>query len=160
MATFVSQASLPVDWPRVMVGVAVHHHTWELIDKSEAFGLHLITEKQVDWAWNFGLSSGKNRDKLQGLNCGVRASGSPILWDAAAWMDCRVEQRMETGDRTIFLGEVLDASPAPTTPVLTAPRLFELATPEQLQQLQTSWEADSFTDAQAIEQWRAKQAKK
>ena len=41
LATFVGQASLVPELPRVLVGLARQHHTWGLVEDSGAFALHL-----------------------------------------------------------------------------------------------------------------------
>src|SRR5438132_18510 len=77
IATFVCQASIVPDLPRMLLGVAKTHHTWELIEASEAFALHLLGEDQLDLVWRFGLDSGRGHDKLAGLECRKGATGSP-----------------------------------------------------------------------------------
>src|SRR5262245_24540361 len=67
VATFISPASIVLDMPRVVVGLAKQHQTWELAEASAAFALHLIDETQLDWVWRFGLHSGRDIDKLAGL---------------------------------------------------------------------------------------------
>ena len=44
IATFVSQASIVPELPRMILGIARQHHTWALIEASGAFALHLIGE--------------------------------------------------------------------------------------------------------------------
>ena len=109
IATFVSRASLIPSLPRMMLGLAKHHYTHELIETSGAFCMHLIGEEHLDWVWRFGLRSGREFDKLAGLVTQLGATGSPILMGVPAWLDCRVEMRMDTGDRTIYLAEIIDA---------------------------------------------------
>ena len=131
IATYVSRVSLVPELPRVTIAIAKHHFTHELIEASNAFCMHLIGEDQIDWVWRFGIPSGREVDKLHGLATSTGASGSPILTDAPAWLDCRVEARMDTGDRTVYLAEVLDARIERTATPLTFKRLLELAPPEQ-----------------------------
>ena len=57
--------------------------------------------------WRFGLRSGRDADKLAGLSMTTATTGSPILTDALGWLDCRVEARLDTGDRTVYLAEVV-----------------------------------------------------
>ena len=65
--------------------------------------MHLIDETQLDWVWRFGLQSGSDVDKLAGLQSHTGATGSPLLPEALAWFDCRVESRLDSGDRTVYL---------------------------------------------------------
>ena len=53
--------------PRVVAGIARQHHTWELIEASNTFILHLLDEQQLDLVWRFGLRSGRDDDKFAGL---------------------------------------------------------------------------------------------
>jgi flavin reductase (DIM6/NTAB) family NADH-FMN oxidoreductase RutF len=153
IATYVSRASLVPSLPRVTVGLAKHHFTHELIQSSGAFCMHLLGEDQIDWVWRFGLQSGRDLDKLQGMESHAGA-GSPILTQALAWLDCRVETQMDTGDRTIFLAEVLDTKLIHDAKPLTMKRLMELAPPEKLRQLSQTMEHDIELDRDAILAWR------
>jgi flavin reductase (DIM6/NTAB) family NADH-FMN oxidoreductase RutF len=154
IATYVSRASLVPSLPRVTVGLAKHHFTHELIQASGAFCMHLLGENQIDWVWRFGLQSGRDVHKLQGLETRDAASGSPILTPALAWVACRVETQLETGDRTIFLAEVLDANLVGDAKPLTMKRLIELAPPEKLRQLSQAMEHDIKLDRDTILAWR------
>lgn len=154
IATFVNQASIVPELPRVVVGIAKHHHTWELIEASGAFALHLLGENHLDLVWRFGLGSGRDHDKLAGLAVRTGATGSPLLRDALAWLDCRVEAKLDTGDRTIYLAEVMHAERLPSQQPLTARRLIECAPPEKLTGLKDAMTHDSALDAAAIVAWR------
>jgi flavin reductase (DIM6/NTAB) family NADH-FMN oxidoreductase RutF len=154
IATFVSQASIAAELPRVLVGIARTHHTWSLVDGSSAFALHLLGEQHLDWVWRFGLQSGRETDKFAGLPLESQATGSPILPGVLGWLDCRVEARLETGDRTLFLGEVVAGRQLTAVPPLTLQRLLQLASVEQLLSLKQQLEQDAGKDAEAIRSWR------
>jgi flavin reductase (DIM6/NTAB) family NADH-FMN oxidoreductase RutF len=145
IATFVSQASIVPELPRMLVGIAKQHHTWGLIEASRTFTLHLLDESHFDWVWRFGLYSGHAGDKFAGL---------PEL-HAVAWLVCRVETSLDTGDRTLYLAEVLDGNVGKPTPPLTMRRLLQLAPPERLRELRAGLERDAVVDAAAIRAWRA-----
>jgi flavin reductase (DIM6/NTAB) family NADH-FMN oxidoreductase RutF len=153
IATFVSQASLVPGFPRVILGLAKQHHTWGLIEASGAFAMHLIGETQLDRVWRFGLQSGRDHDKLSGLVTRPGVSGAPILADAPGWLDCRVEARLDTGDRTVYLAEVLDAQ-APGWPFLTVSRLRSLVPDDRRLTLEEQMTRDIAIDARAIAAWR------
>src|SRR3954452_13625481 len=67
IATFVNQASITPDLPRVVVGLARQHFTWGLVEQSRCFSLQLLGEGHLDWVWRFGLQSGRDTDKFLGL---------------------------------------------------------------------------------------------
>jgi flavin reductase (DIM6/NTAB) family NADH-FMN oxidoreductase RutF len=154
IATFVSQASLPPDLPRVLIGLARQHHTWELIEKSGRFALHLLCEANLELVWRFGLRSGRDGDKFDGLQITDSDGGCPLVGGTVGWMDCRVEAKAETGDRTVFVAEVIEGRVTNFAPPLTAKRLMELAPSPMLAEMQRLRHHDSHRDAEAILAWR------
>jgi flavin reductase (DIM6/NTAB) family NADH-FMN oxidoreductase RutF len=166
VATFVNQASIVPEMPRVVVGLAKQHYTSTLVEESGAFALHLIAEARLDWVWRFGLQSGDETDKLSGLACSSGTTGSPLLHGALGWLDCRVEARLDTGDRRLYLAEIVEARllddwPKPTVngrlspqAALTMQGLLRLAPPEKLQELKAQLTRDIAIDASAIQNWR------
>lgn len=46
---------------------------------------------------------------LNGFPYVERVTGAPVLAQAVAFVDCEVRERVETGDHTAFVGEVVDA---------------------------------------------------
>ncbi len=154
IATFVSQASLAPDLPRVVVGLANQHATSELVAASGVFALHLLGEERLDWVWRFGLASGRDREKFEGLETREEVTGVPLLPGSLAWMECRVEARLDTGDRTIYLAEVVSAREFSPEPALTVRRMIALAPQETRNELQAQIARDSARDAVAIAAWR------
>jgi flavin reductase (DIM6/NTAB) family NADH-FMN oxidoreductase RutF len=155
IATFVSQASIVPDLPRVIVGLARQHHTHGLIEAAGTFALHLIGEEHLDWVWHFGLRTGRDADKLAGLTTTAGITGSPILSGALGWLDCRVEACLNTGDRTVYLAAVVKAETIREGAPLTARRMSELAPPERLRELKEQMTRDIAIDEAAIRAWRA-----
>jgi len=156
VATFVSNASLVPALPRLTIGIARHHHTWELIQRSRAFAAHLVDEQQCELIWKFGLASGREVDKLAGLRWRRGQTGSPLLEDALAWADCSVEAELDIGDRTIYVAAVVDANVNRPGVALTDKRVLELATDEQRRRMEEDRRRDQGIDAEALLAWRAR----
>jgi flavin reductase (DIM6/NTAB) family NADH-FMN oxidoreductase RutF len=154
IATFVCHASLPTELPRVLIAIARHHQTWQLIEESRCFALHLIGEGQLELVWRFGLASGRDIDKFAGLEVQRGTTGSPLLQGALGWVECRVEAGFDTGDRTAWLAEVIEARLERRDRPLSMQRLLELAPPDKLQELRRQREHDALLDAEAIRAWR------
>jgi flavin reductase (DIM6/NTAB) family NADH-FMN oxidoreductase RutF len=154
IATFVSAASIVPEMPRVLVGLDRQHHTWGLVEAAGAFALHLLAEDQLEWVWRFGLESGRDRDKLDGLPLREGLTGAPVVTEALAFLDCRVEARLDTGDRTVYLAEVVDGAVVRPVPPLTMRRVVQRAPEERLRQLREGLERDAEADAEAIRRWR------
>ena len=157
IATFVNQATIVPELPRVLVGLAAQHYTRELVESSNTFALHLLSENHLDWVWRFGLETGRERDKFEGLRVRNTITGSPVLDDAVGWLDCRVEARLDIGDRTVYLAEVVQSGVTHFAPPLTVQRLLKLAPPARLAELKRQLHRDGEIDAEAIRQWRARQ---
>jgi flavin reductase (DIM6/NTAB) family NADH-FMN oxidoreductase RutF len=147
IATFVNHASIVPTAPRMLVGIAKQHHTWEMIEASRAFTLHLLDESCIDLVWHFGLQSGHMVDKFANR---IDSQMPGVL----AWLNCRVEASYDTGDRTLYLAEVYDGRREKKTQPLTMRRLLQLAPPGHLAELRTSLERDAAVDQVAIQAWR------
>lgn len=154
IATFVNQASLTQELPRVVVGLARQHHTWELIEESGAFGLHLLGQDNVSWVQHFGLRSGRDIDKLDGFSLQTAITGSPLLGESIGWLDCQVESRLHIGDRTLFLAQVVQSQVTNYGPPLTLKQMQQALPPDVLAELKRLMHRDSQIDAQAIRAWR------
>lgn len=61
---------------------------------------------------------GEPGDKFTGVAYHDERTGAPVLDDALAWMDCRVADRAEGGDHTVFMGEVMAADAGEGTPLV------------------------------------------
>jgi flavin reductase (DIM6/NTAB) family NADH-FMN oxidoreductase RutF len=92
----------------IMVGVSPKRFTHKLIDKSNAFAVNVVSEKQLDVARYFGSVSSKNEDKFAKVAFEIKQTGSPILEESPAWLDCKLVKKVTTGDHTLFIGEVVD----------------------------------------------------
>jgi flavin reductase (DIM6/NTAB) family NADH-FMN oxidoreductase RutF len=154
IATFVNQASIVPDLPRIVFGPARQHFTHALIEDSGAFALHLIGEEHIDWVWGFGLQSGRDVDKLVDLAFRPGKTGSPILTDALAWLDCRVECRLDIGDRSLLLAEVVEGQLVRDQPPLCMKRLLQLAPSDKLRELKQQLDRDIVVDRLAIQAFR------
>ena len=101
-------ASIVAEQPRVLVQIYKTNHSHWMISNSGSFALNFPRPDQLDWIRDFGLHSGRDRDKLSGYEVTHGSTGSPLLLDCWGWMDCRVVNAMDGGDMTCFLAEVVD----------------------------------------------------
>ncbi|RNE94585.1 flavin reductase family protein [Marichromatium sp. AB32] len=156
IASSVTRASIVHEAPRLLLTVARHHHTWGLIERSGRAVLHLLHADDLEAVWRFALASGHHHDKFAGLEVARTPSGTPRYGAALAWLDTEVEQRMEIGDRSVYLLAAHDAGHAGTAaPALTVSGLGR-APDARLAELDRRYAADRATDAEAIRAWRAR----
>ena len=154
IATTVAQASIVSEMPRMIITVNKRHYTHAIIEASDAFAMHLIDETQLELVWRFGLQSGRDVEKLANLLFRKGETGSPLLSGALAWFDCRVEARMDSGDRTVYLAAVVDGGQERSDPPLAIRRFFQIAPPDKQRIMDRQFEHDASLDASAIRQWR------
>jgi flavin reductase (DIM6/NTAB) family NADH-FMN oxidoreductase RutF len=109
LATWVSGSSIDRARPVLLAGLGPNHFTTELVQASKRFAAHLLRPDQTELAWNFANGSGRDRDKLIGLEVHTHENGSPILTDCLAWFDCRVFARYDAGDRIYFWADICSA---------------------------------------------------
>ena len=103
-------ASISVDPPLMMASIARKAETHGAIIGSHAFSVSVLADDQRALAECFARPT--TASKLTGF-CGAAwheaETGSPILEGALAYFDCRLLERHDGGDHTIFIGEIVAA---------------------------------------------------
>ncbi|MEW4529337.1 flavin reductase family protein [Maioricimonas sp. JC845] len=156
ICTSVMNASIVPDMPRIIVGLAMQHRTWQLVDTSGRLVLHLLRADQIELVRTFGMQTQRDVDKFAGLDVGRSPEGCPLLRDVAGWLECRVESRLDAGDRTHFLAEIVGGSPpGHDIEILRMQGLLASASDEMKAELKRQLDHDAGIDRQAISAWRA-----
>ena len=88
-------ASIVPERPRVVTHIYKTNHSHEMIVGSGAFALNFPRADQLDWIDRFGMRSGRDGDKLEGLAYTKGQTGSPLVSDCWGWLDCRVVNAMD-----------------------------------------------------------------
>ena len=108
MAVAIAAASIVPDRPRVTVQLYKTNLSHDMVLSNGTFALNFLRPDQLDLIGDFGLVSGRDRDKLDGVGKTTGVSGCPLLTDCFGYLDCRVINAMDGGDMTCFLAEVVD----------------------------------------------------
>jgi flavin reductase (DIM6/NTAB) family NADH-FMN oxidoreductase RutF len=107
--------------PKVL-GVAVRKDalTHELVNGGGAFSLCFLRREDRALARVFTKPADDREEGcLSGYPVRSGTTGVPLLAQAAAWLECEVRTNLDTGDHTLFIGEVVDCSaPDEEAPVL------------------------------------------
>ena len=96
-----------------LVGVGVEHaaFTHELIEAGGCFSLCVIDreDRAIVRKFTKPVEVDIVASTLNGFAFTETVTGSPILRQSVAYMDCRLTDRVEAGHHTFFIGEVVDA---------------------------------------------------
>jgi flavin reductase (DIM6/NTAB) family NADH-FMN oxidoreductase RutF len=134
--------------------IAKQHDTWGLIESTGRFALHLLPSDDLDTVWRFGLASGHQVDKFADLALPDTPGGNPRYPGVLSWLDCRVEQRLDSGDRSVYLAGITGGALLQQAPVLTVATLLRDAPPERKAALDRLYTQDQAIDHAAILAWR------
>jgi flavin reductase (DIM6/NTAB) family NADH-FMN oxidoreductase RutF len=115
--TVASLVSLSLEPP--LVGVAVRRDAamHELLRDAGGFALSLLAKGQ-DWLAQHFARGVPPIALWHGIASREGAAGAPLLVGALGWLECRLVQEVETGDHTLFVGEVLSVELGPPAPPL------------------------------------------
>ena len=99
-----------------------NNYTADIIKKAGAFSVSVLhIDASSDIIGNFGYKSGKDIDKMKGMDLRYGETGVPIVTnDSIAYFECKVVQTIDVGTHILFIGElvgadVLDNSKEPMT---------------------------------------------
>lgn len=114
-ASAVASVSLDPRLVLVCVDRAADSHAW--IRRAGVYALNVLEGARGETLAR-RFATGGLEDKFRGTAWRTERTGSPVLDEALAWIDCRVDSAVEAGDHTIFVGEVLAADTREGTPLL------------------------------------------
>ena len=108
-----SFTSLSLNPPQVLVSVNKRLYTHDAIKRSGFFAASILHAGQIEVGKRFAGMVPEVEDRFAGLAVHSAETGSPLLSDALAWVDCVVKHAYDGEDHTIFVGEVLAAGVGP-----------------------------------------------
>lgn len=100
-----SFTSVSLDPPLVLFCAGTSSSTWPRIEASARFAVNVLADDQEEISRVFAA---KGADRFEGVGYREGATGSPILDDALAYLDCTIEATHEAGDHVLVIGRVVD----------------------------------------------------
>lgn len=105
--------TMPLDFtpPKVAVVLDKSSYTRELIEASNEFVLNVPCRALAGYTVMVGSTSGRERDKLAGVDTGAGAiCRAPLIEGCVAWLEChRLPMPALEREHDLFLGEVVAA---------------------------------------------------
>jgi ferric-chelate reductase [NAD(P)H] len=94
--------------PKVAVCLNRENLTHALVSESGFFNISILGECcTMKLIGNFGFKSGRDIDKFKDCDYMIGKNGAPIVTDfAVAYLECEIENSMDLGDYTLFVGMV------------------------------------------------------
>lgn len=112
---------IPIAWstpisfkpPLVAIGVAGKRFSHELIEGSGEFVVNIPTHKLLDQVLFCGSTSGRSVDKFRQTGLTPLPSEKvkpPRIKECVAHLECKLAEKFQPGDHTVFVGEVVASS--------------------------------------------------
>jgi flavin reductase (DIM6/NTAB) family NADH-FMN oxidoreductase RutF/rubredoxin len=97
--------------PTVAVSINKKNLTYEFIKESKIFTASVLCqETPLSFIGHFGFKSGREINKLEGVEYKIGVTGSPVvLENAVSYIEAKVTHELDVGTHTIFIGEVVGA---------------------------------------------------
>jgi 3-hydroxy-9,10-secoandrosta-1,3,5(10)-triene-9,17-dione monooxygenase reductase component len=100
-----SFASLSLDPPQVLFCAGKQSSSWPKIQATGKFCVNILAEDQEDVCRVFASSAA---DKFSEVGWKRSANGSPMLDGILGYVDCDIEEVVESGDHFVVIGAVRD----------------------------------------------------
>lgn len=108
--TVTSVASLSADPPALVFCINQTASSWPVLQRRRAFAVNVLTPAQVAVADRFsGRDGAKGIARYEGARWATLATGTPVLRDALAVLDCEVEELVERFGSAVVIGRVVAA---------------------------------------------------
>ncbi len=103
-------ASVSLDPPLLLVCVDHSARTHAHLHAKKRFGVNILAEGQrvISEYYARPVHTHEHAEEEAGALFDRTAQGTPILHDALAYLECKLESAQEAGDHTIFIAEVED----------------------------------------------------
>lgn len=101
--------------PLILVCVDKKADTYPYFEKSGVFTVNILREDQETISRKFATSG---IEKFEGVGYRKNDLGCAVLDDAIGHLDCRIVQAVESGDHSIYVGEVESADATDAPPLL------------------------------------------
>jgi len=97
--------------PAVAVCLNKNNLTHEFVTASRRFAVSVLSEETpLQFIGRFGFKSGRDIDKLEGIETKPGATGVPVVTQhATAYLEVEVERELDVWTHTVFAGKVIAA---------------------------------------------------
>jgi flavin reductase (DIM6/NTAB) family NADH-FMN oxidoreductase RutF len=106
--SFASVSMIP---PLICLNVANRLLACNYMASEGHFAISILSDQQLDLGKRFaGYFDEQLDNRFDGLTCETTALGDPIIPRAMAWLSCTVEEQINFGENTMFVGRVREGA--------------------------------------------------
>ena len=109
-----SFTSVSLDPPLVLVCLAKRSGNCDSFAKGKSYAINILAENQEHIS---GIFASPVADRFAEVDWSKQSTGSPIINNVAAWLDCNMHEVVDAGDHLIFIGEVMAFSHTNRSPL-------------------------------------------
>lgn len=122
--TVTSVSSLSAEPPIVIFCISRASSSWSILKQSGTFAINVLGPDHLGTAERFsGRNGEKGHERYAGAAWSELVTGTPILADAVAALDCTVEELIERHSSAIVLGRVQSIKICPESNI-TSPLMY------------------------------------
>jgi flavin reductase (DIM6/NTAB) family NADH-FMN oxidoreductase RutF len=99
--------------PLIAVSMSPQRHSYDVIHKTEEFALNLPSRRLLHHVQFLGSVTGSDVDKLELTKLPTRRArrlDTILLEGCVGWIECGLEEEVETGDHVLLIGRVVAAA--------------------------------------------------
>jgi flavin reductase (DIM6/NTAB) family NADH-FMN oxidoreductase RutF len=115
IASWMTQCSH--DPPRLALAIRKNRLSHAQIFETKMFCVNVLPRDHAGTIRNFKIADWKNKFKTSGYS--LSANGLPVLDDCIGYLDCVVDEAVDTGDHTLFIGRIIAGGMKNTGPAET-----------------------------------------
>ncbi len=97
--------------PTIAVSINKNNLTHDFIKESKVFTASILSQNTpLSFIGHFGFKSGRDINKLEGINYKIGETQAPVVTDnTLAYLEAKVIQQVDVGTHTIFVGGLVGA---------------------------------------------------
>ncbi len=97
--------------PTIAVSINKNNLTHQFIRESKVLAVSVLSQDTpLSFIGHFGFKSGRDIDKLEGINYKIGETQAPVVTDnTLAYLEAKVVQEVDVGTHAIFIGELVAA---------------------------------------------------
>jgi flavin reductase (DIM6/NTAB) family NADH-FMN oxidoreductase RutF len=105
--TVSSFTSISLEPPLVLASIQKDTRTHELMQKSGAFGVTILSQDQIELSDRFAGRLGEEAERFVNVDTETLITGSPLITGGLAYFDCQIVNHVDLPTHSVFIGEVI-----------------------------------------------------